>query len=471
MVGGGPGGATTAALLSKAGHEVVLLEKEHHPRHQIGESLLPSTIHGVCRLSGAWEAVHEAGFVRKAGGTFRWGRHKEPWSFSFSTTTLADADYAFQVERMRFDEILFENARRQGAQAFEGVAVVDALTSDGRVVGVIARDESGEELEIRAAHVIDASGHSSRIARHVGSKKYSEFFQNVAVYGYFEGADRAPAPRQGNIVSSAFEHGWCWFIPLSDTLTSVGAVVDRRHAARIGEDREAALMEFLQQCPVVSEYLKPATRVTEGVYGEVRVRKDWSYLTDRLARPGMLLVGDSACFVDPVFSSGVHLATYGAVLAARTVNTLLTGQIDEAECLREFERRYRREFSVWYEFLVAFFDMDQEWDNYFWAARTLLNTQERGNEAFIRLVAGGGTVPGEFFGRAGLGAEFERMVPVLAGDQPELLDDPETMRLNESRVRESRTLISGDPTPLFEDGLGVSADGLTWARTAMTTAP
>jgi halogenation protein CepH len=473
VVGGGPGGSTAATLLAKAGHSVIQLEREHHPRHQIGESLLPSTIHGVCRMLDVLDEVEAAGFTVKRGGTFRWGRRGEPWTFTFKSTTLAQADYSFQVERARFDQILFENARRHGVDCREGIDVLELITDDGRPSGVIARDADGNQLVIRARFVVDASGHASRLARHVGTKVYSDFFKNVAVYAYFNGAGRRPAPYQGNIVTSAFEQGWCWFIPLSDELTSVGAVVDRSHAARIGVDRERALVEFVEACPIISELLEGAERVADGMYGEVRIRKDWSYLTDHLAAPGMLLVGDAACFVDPVFSSGVHLSTYGGVLAARTINTMLAGELDEDECLREFERRYQREFAVWYEFLLGFFDMEQDWDGYFWEARRVLNTAEHANEAFINLIAGAGTAPEEFFAsRRGLGDEFARLVDTVAdvgNGTPAPSGGGAATRLLDRRVHEGRELTRGVPStaPLFEDGLVATTDGLRWMAPAI----
>jgi FAD-dependent halogenase len=104
---------------------------------------------------------------------------------------------------------------------------------------------------------------------------------------------------------------------------------------------------------MITDYLRDARRVTEGPYGELRVRAG-----TRFWRPGMVLIGDAACFVDPIFSSGVHLATYGALLAARSINSTLGGTTDEGIAFREFEQRYRREFGVYYEFLVAFYDLN-----------------------------------------------------------------------------------------------------------------
>ncbi len=114
VVGGGPGGSTTATLVAKAGHRVLLLEKEVFPRYQIGESLLPSTIHGVCRLLGVTKEIAEASFMPKRGGTFRWGANPEPWTFHFASSPLMHGGTAtsFQVERMKFDEILLRNAER-----------------------------------------------------------------------------------------------------------------------------------------------------------------------------------------------------------------------------------------------------------------------------------------------------------------------------------------------------------------------
>jgi halogenation protein CepH len=474
VVGGGPAGSTVATLVAKAGHRVILLEKAFHPRHSVGESLLPATIHGVCRLLGVWDKIHEAGFVRKRGGVFRWGREEEPWTFSFAMATLGEADYAFQVERARFDEILLRNAEEAGVDVREGWKVLDGIPGDdGGLGGVIAREEDGEDVSIRARFVIDASGNSSRLASYAGKRIYSEFFRNVAVYGYYKGAKRVDPPNSGNIVTSAFRNGWCWFIPLSDELTSVGAVVDRTRAGVIAKDRVAALEEFANEAPLVRDLLSGAERVTDGMYGEVRTRKDWSYSNERLHAPGLLLVGDAACFIDPVFSSGVHLATYAGVLAARTVNTILQDPTTSEQALSEFDRRYRREFSLFYDFLVAFYDMEQEWNDYYWTARKVLATDEKANHAFVRLVAGGASAPADFFQeRATVGVAFADMVRQaadrdgVAGRLPESADTDgyDIIRINRERSREGRSLMAqgGNDAPVFDDGLVPSADGLTW---------
>jgi halogenation protein CepH len=251
------------------------------------------------------------------------------------------------------------------------------------------RDCDGVERTVRSTFVVDASGNGSRLYRSVADNRdYSDFFKNIALFGYYENGKRQPAPFAGNILSATFEDGWFWYIPLSDALTSVGAVVRHDLADRVQGDRAAALEALIKKCPMVSEYLADATRVTEGPYGEVRVRKDYSYSADRYWRPGMVLIGDAACFVDPVFSSGVHLATYSALLAARSINSVLDGRVSEAAAFDEFESRYRHEYGNIYEFLVSFYDTHVDESSYFWSAKKITNYAAGDREAFVRLVSG-----------------------------------------------------------------------------------
>lgn len=394
VIGGGPGGSTCAATIAKAGHRVLLLERDTFPRYQIGESLLPATVHGIATFLGVKDDLESAKFVRKRGGTFRWGKNSRPWTFTFGQSKRngeTGYEYAYQVERAKFDDILLRNAARLGVEVRERATVEDLVHDHSRVVGVkVAQD--GTPRTIGARFVIDAAGHQSRFHEHAGERLFSRHFRNIAIFGYFADGSRLPAPNDGNIFCEAFQHGWIWYIPLSSGLTSVGVVIAQERFAGVRqEDLERTFMDLLSESLHVRQFLGAATRITEGIYGKLRVRKDYSYCNTRFWRSGLALVGDAACFVDPVFSSGVHLATYGGLLAGRAVNSALAEPEREATWFDAFEARYKREYRAFYDFLVSFYDMAKTEDSYFWNARSVLGSEEGGNEAFLRLVAGNGT--------------------------------------------------------------------------------
>lgn len=483
VVGGGPCGSTVSTLVATQGHRVLLLEKERFPRYQIGESLLPSTVGGICKLLGVTEQLEAANFMPKRGGTFRWGRNPEPWTFAFAISSkfAGDASTAYQVERMRFDEILLDNARDKGVEVREEASVADVLTEGDRVTGVRYTDAAGTSHEVTARYVVDASGNKSRIQSRVGGQRvYSEFFRNLALFGYFEGGKRMPAPNQGNILAVAFEAGWFWYIPLTDTLTSVGAVLMPEALDRARGNKEQALLELIGSCPLIAEYLEDATRVTEGPYGEVRVRKDYSYIQEKFWHPGLVLAGDAACFIDPVFSSGVHLATYSGLLAARSVNTALAGGVDETALFDEFEVRYRKEYARFHDFLVAFYDMHQDEDSYFWSARKVTATAPTAAESFVELVGGGASNEAALLGGGAYAEDrpdsYEELREIVARPVSAEGEDRDLQRsaLVRSVSREGSRIqvqaaIGGNAdehVPVRPGGLVPSADGLHWAEPA-----
>lgn len=486
VVGGGPSGSTVAAVTALRGRRTLVLESELFPRYQIGESLLPSTVHGVCRLIGAAEAVANAGFVRKRGGTFKWGSNPEPWTFTFSVSPrmAGPTSFSYQVERMKFDKILLDNASRVGAEVRQRCAATRVLEEDGRVSGVWYRNEHGTEQLVRSRYVVDASGHKSRIYRAVGGeRKYSDYFRNLALFGYFKNAKRLPEPNAGNIFCVAFDGGWFWFIPLSRTMTSVGAVISPDLSSEIHGDPEKMLYKLIGECPLISEYLVGAERITDGEYGRIRVRKDYSYHHSRFWRPGFALVGDVACFVDPVFSNGVHLATHGALLAGRSINSVMEGVLDEEAAFQEFENRYRHEYRVFYEYLTSFYGMNAESDSYFWEAKAITGSSAPELEAFVDLV--GGVSSGDFaLGDGSVDAMAHRVDSeskelsnavqriVERGDDSviPLLETPvfsQAMQESEKVLARAQLGTEFDTEqPLLASGLISSPDGLLWIPSA-----
>lgn len=477
VVGAGPAGCTAATLIAMQGYRVTLLERETEPKYKIGESLLPATVHGICPLLGVSEDLKRANFVLKRGGTFRWGLNPEPWTFDFANSSkmAGPTSTAYQVERVVFDRILLENARKKGVRVRAGCKVTGAIEEGERVVGLEFTNERGEPESLHARYTVDASGYESLLARRVGERVFSQYFQNIAVFGYFENGGRLPEPLSGNIFCAAFEEGWFWYIPLRPELTSVGVVLDKSRASELTNDLPGTLNRYIEKCDPIKDLLSNARRVTTGVYGEVRARKDYSYSNTRFWIPGLALIGDAACFVDPVFSSGVHLATYSGLQVARTINTCLRGDVDEVILFSEYEKRYRREYSNFYDFLLAFYNVEQEHKSYFWEAKKVLNSKTPEDQAFLDLVGGVGNNSEKLFDRDQFFIERQELGNTLF---PEARQTPTESTAGDERGEFYRTLTSeitamqinsllGDrrpqERPLFVDGLVPSRDGMHWA--------
>ena len=194
VIGGGPGGSTTATMLARQGADVLLLEREHFPREHVGESLLPASI-PVLEELGVLPAVEQAGFLRKWGATMVWGRDSTPWSWYFKETNQR-YPHSYQVWRPQFDQLLLENSRSNGVDVREGHRVVEVLFDGDKATGVRYRSENGALSTVHAEMVVDASVQGGLLARKLDLRRWDPFFQNLAVYGYFTGAQRLPAPAE-----------------------------------------------------------------------------------------------------------------------------------------------------------------------------------------------------------------------------------------------------------------------------------
>lgn len=383
VIGGGPAGSIAAGFLAQAGVRVLLFERERFPRYHIGESLLSATM-PVLEALGVMPAIEAAGFVRKPGGTFLWGARAEPWSFYFRDDP-GGRPHAFHVVRAQFDHILLRHAAALGVDVREAHRVEAVAYADGSN-RVVALDEHGAPVTATAPWVIDASGQQALLGRRDQQRRFDPFFKNLAVFSYFADAERLHGEVEGNILSAAFADGWFWFIPLHDGTTSVGAVVDAtRFAGEASGDATPLYERLVAGCAAIAARTRGARRVAP-----VRVIRDYSYDSRAFTGPGYLLAGDAACFIDPVFSTGVHLASMAGYLAARALERILRATAPPAEALAEYDRRYRTAFERYRQFLYFFYDHHTDPDSYFWTARKILNADGslEARTAFVRLMSG-----------------------------------------------------------------------------------
>ena len=350
VIGGGPAGATSGALLAQLGHKVVLLEKEHHPRFHIGESLLPANLPLFEKL-GVADQVKAIG-MEKWGAEFvsPWHDHKSQ-TFQFSEAWDKTMPFSYQVRRSEFDEILIRNAGRLGAHVVEGCKVRDvAFAPDYSGAVVHAQHEDGRPLEWHARFVVDASGRDTLLGRQFDVKRRNPKHNSSALYAHFTGADRHPGRAEGNISIFWFDHGWFWLIPLADGATSVGAVVWPRYLKSRTKPVREFFLDTIALCPALNARLEAAT-----LSSEVEATGNFSYSCEVTHGRNHLLIGDAYAFIDPIFSSGVMLAMQGGFVAAETVNTCLREPDKAKAALARFDHQVRlgpKKFS-WFIYRVT----------------------------------------------------------------------------------------------------------------------
>jgi|SRR5579862_2045684 len=357
VIGGGPAGSMAATLLAREGIDVTLFERDRFPRYHIGESLLTS-VHPVLEFAGVREKVEAFGFVKKYGGFFRVKQGTPAGYIDFTRNKVHK--YSYQVRRSDFDKLLLDHAREQGATVHEETTVTDVVFDGGRPVAVDWAHTSGESGRTECEDLVDASGLTGLLARrYLRNRHAQEAFANVAMGGYWTGAapyeDERGTSHPGAFSMEALADGagWTWAIPLHDGTLSVGVVIHRdtyrEWKSRLGS-REAMYHDGLSVCADILRLLRGAS-----LQGEVREWADYSYVADNFAGPNFRLAGDAAAFIDPLFSSGVHLALLGGLSAAATICAVDRGEIDEPAAARFHDRYIRRAYTRFVVMVAGFY--------------------------------------------------------------------------------------------------------------------
>jgi len=334
VIGGGPAGSTISALLAERGRDVVMLEKDRHPRFHIGESLLPHNLPLFERLGVASE-IESIG-MPKYGVEFVSPWHERPTLFDFSEGWDKGFSSAYQVRRSEFDRILFFNAARKGARTVEACRVM-TVRFGGSGAQVTALQDNGVERHWHTRFVVDASGRDTFLANRFGIKRRSAKHNSAALFGHFSGATRLPGRAEGNISIFWFEHGWFWFIPLADGATSVGVVCWPYYMKTRKTSPERFLLETIELCPSLADRLCGARLISP-----VSATGNYSYGTDRAGGERYIMLGDAYTFIDPVFSTGVYLAMHSAFAGSEAVERCLDHPDRAAAAIRRYESAVKR---------------------------------------------------------------------------------------------------------------------------------
>jgi len=353
VIGGGPAGSTFARRVRSAGWRVLMVERAVHPRFAIGESLIPCTLPILERLHLV-ERLEAAGFLRKYAAYFCFADGRVPQAFWFGDSAHVPP-HAYGVERAKFDHVLWTAAVETGVEGIEGASVLRVCFDGGRAVGAEIQLADGTRHVVASRLVADCSGRTTLLARQLGLRDRDPLLDNVALYRHYEGVRRSIGADEGTIAIVAVSWGWMWLIPLAGALASVGAVVRSdwyRARRRRGASRDEIWEEILADVPAVSVRLAGAVPVRP-----VETTADFQYRARRLAGDGWVLVGDAGAFLDPVFSSGVHLAMVGAETAAgAAVHALARQRPVRARDFVRYARSAGRSFDLFSRLVYAWYD-------------------------------------------------------------------------------------------------------------------
>ncbi len=352
IVGGGPSGSTLGTLLKKydPNLQVAIIEKEKFPRDHVGESLLPAVTTILAEM-GVWDKVEAANFPIKLGATYRWGSTDDHWNLSF----IGESDFteterpgkfesqrtktAFQVDRSQYDEILLEHAREAGCLVCMESEVRDVKGANGLINHLVVREKGGNEFELKAKYTVDASGEAGVLRRALQIPIESPTaLRNIAFWDYWQHAEW---PERFSGVATRIQimslgWGWLWFIPITDTRTSVGLVLPAQYYKKTGQRPLELYLEAIQSEPHISSLLQSATREEN-----FSTTKDWNFLSRQLCGENWFLVGDSCGFADPILSAGLTLAQTSARKVAYSILELFRGQLPPDWIKKEYNEGHR----------------------------------------------------------------------------------------------------------------------------------
>lgn len=309
IIGAGPSGIVAASYLHNKGINVKVVEKNFFPRFSIGESLIPQCMDNL-EEAGLLKAVMKAGFQKKYGARFIKGQ--EVGEFDFSRKYGDGWDWTWQVPRADFDMVLAEEAQKQGVEILFGTEVLK-VRFEGKTSFSSIQSHKGEQSEIRASFIIDASGYGRILARQLNLEARPQIASHSSIFTHIKETNR-PIGKEGELITFEVlsKKVWFWYFPFSNGNSSIGFVAPKDWFAKFPHDTSTALKHMLKQL----EFYRERFDDYPFLFKPHKVENISKNVT-RLYGNGFVLTGNSAEFLDPVFSSGVSFATTSGLLGAK----------------------------------------------------------------------------------------------------------------------------------------------------------
>jgi flavin-dependent dehydrogenase len=306
IVGGGPGGCMAACLLAKKGFDVAIIEREKFPRFHIGESLLPASM-PLLKEIGFYDILNGGKYLTKWGARFIDYRNDDEVYFGFSEGFNPDIPSAFEVERSEFDKDLLEHTVNCGVTLYQPETVIefDVLTTGVR----LQTDKHRFETE----YLMDISGRDSLLGKRMKMRQVNTDLNNVAVFAHYKNVKRRPGRDEGDITVGLLPNrAWTWIIPFQGEITSVGVVASAKFVGNV--DLRKYLQDALMSSDTVKDFMRDAVLVDE-----LRSIGNYSHTCEKFYGERWVACGDAALFLDPIFSSGVHMSLSSSKLAAEMI--------------------------------------------------------------------------------------------------------------------------------------------------------
>ncbi len=319
VIGSGPSGCIAASYLHQNNCSVKVIEKSKFPRFVIGESLLPRCMDHFEEV-GLLECLKACNFEVKDGARFI--RGENVCNFDFSKKHTEGWNWTWQVPRADFDYTLVKELQKRGVDIALEQEVIDVVIhTDGSSKTTIKSDD-GQISTIRAKYIIDSSGYGRVLPRLLDLEKPSELLDQSSIFTHVKDIKRPEGWEGTRITFDVLDtRVWFWVIPFSNGVTSIGFVGPTEFLESFPGNTSEKLTKMLQ----LSDYYKDRFTGVDFLFDPIEI-KNYSKSVKQLYGKGYVLTGNSAEFLDPVFSSGVTFATESALKAAQLITKELQGK-------------------------------------------------------------------------------------------------------------------------------------------------